>query len=99
MRASAKEAIPQQGNRMRKYAHDRAQGKKTSPPAVGTLVRIKVDKVDRGKLDHKSVPGEICEVTENGNYQILCKCGLLKDCLMAQHFQVEELKKPEHYNL
>jgi hypothetical protein len=93
MRASAKEAITQQGNRMRRYAQDRAQGKKTPlPPAVGTLVRVKVDKVDRGKLDHKSVPGVICEVTEHGNYQIVCKGSVLKDCLMAQHFQVEQIK-------
>ncbi len=53
----------------------------------------------RGKLDHKSVPGVICEVTEPDNYRIVYKDGVLKDCLMAQHFQVEELKKPEHYNL
>jgi hypothetical protein len=67
MRASAKEAITQQGPRMRKYAQDRAQGEKTPPPpAVGTLVRVKVDKVD---------------------------------CLMAQRFQVEPIKKPENYDL
>jgi hypothetical protein len=100
MRASAKEAITEQGNRMRKYAQERAQGKKTPPPPeVGTLVRVRVDKVDRGKLDHKSVPGVICEVTEHGNYRIVCKGGVLKDCLMAQRFLVEPIKKPEHYDL
>ncbi len=54
--------------------------------------------MDRGKLDHKSVPGVICEVTEHGNYRIACKGGVLKDCLIAQCFQVEDLKKPEHYD-
>ena len=72
------------------------KGKRHPPPAVGTLVRVKVDKVDRGKLDHKSVPGVICEVTEHGNYRIVCKGGVLKDCLVAQRFQVEQIKKPEH---
>ncbi len=46
----------------------------------------------RGKLDHKSVPGVICEVPEHGNYRMVCKGGVLKDCLMAQCFQVEEIK-------
>ena len=54
--------------------------------------------MDRGKLDHKSVPGVICEVTEHGNYHIACKGSVLKDCLIAQCFQVEDLKKPEHYD-
>jgi hypothetical protein len=31
MRANAKEAMTQQGHRMRKYAQDRAQGKKRPP--------------------------------------------------------------------
>ncbi len=84
---------------MRRYAQDRAQGKNKPPPKVGTLVRVKVDKVDRGKLNHKSVPGVVCEVTEHGNYRIVCKGGVLKDCLMAQHFQLEEIKKPENYDL
>jgi hypothetical protein len=99
MRANAKEAITHQGDRMRRYAQDRAQGKNKPPPKVGTLVRVKVDKVDRGKLNHKSVPGVVCEVTEHGNYRIVCKGGVLKDCLMAQHFQLEEIKKPENYDL
>ncbi len=55
--------------------------------------------MDRGKLDHKSVPGVICEVTDNGYYRIVFKGGVLKDCLMTQRFQVEELKKAEHYDL
>ncbi len=55
--------------------------------------------MDRGKLDHKSVPGVICEVTEHGSYRIVCKRGVLKDCLTAQHFQEELIKKPEHYDL
>ncbi len=50
--------------------------------------------MDRGKLNHKSVPGVICVVKEHGNYQIVCKGGVLKDCLMAQR-----MKKPEHYDL
>jgi hypothetical protein len=84
---------------MRKYAQDRAQGKNRPPPKVGALVRVIVDKVDRGKINHKSVPGVICVVTEHGNNQIVCKGGVLKDCLMAQRFQVEELKKPETFRI
>jgi hypothetical protein len=81
---------------------DETSGRTTTPvdpPTVDTLVPVKVDKVDRGKLHHKSVPGVICEVTEHGNYKIACKGGVLKDCLMAQRCHVEELKKPEHYDL
>jgi hypothetical protein len=55
--------------------------------------------VDRGKLDHKSVPGIICQVKELKNYRILFKGGVLKDYLMLQRFQVEPIKKAEHYGL
>jgi hypothetical protein len=99
MRANAKEAMTQQGERMRKYAQERAQSAAMVPVQVGTVVRVKVDPVDRGKLDHKSVPGVICEVTEHNNYRIVCKGGVLRDCLMRQRFQVEEIKKAEHYGL
>jgi hypothetical protein len=46
-----------------------------------------VDSVDRGKLDQKSIPGVICEVTEHNNYRIVCKGDVLMDCLMHQRFQ------------
>jgi hypothetical protein len=55
--------------------------------------------VDRGKLDHNSVPGIIVEVIEHENYRIVCKGGVLKECLGAQRFQTEPIKKVENYNL
>jgi hypothetical protein len=61
IRANAKEAMTQQGERMRKYAQERAQSAAMVPVEVGKVVQVKVDPVDRGKLDHKSVPGVICE--------------------------------------
>jgi hypothetical protein len=45
MRANAKETMTQQGERMRKYAQDRAQGTMQTPIEVGTLVCIKLDRV------------------------------------------------------
>ncbi len=62
-------------------------------------MRVRVDKVDRGKLEHKSVPGVIAEVTEHDNYRIACKGGVLKDCLGGQRFPVEKIKRVEHYDL
>jgi hypothetical protein len=45
---------------MRKYEQERSQGTKGGNIiAGGTVVRVRVDKVDRGKLDHNSVPGVI----------------------------------------
>ena len=99
LRRKSKEAMIAQGERMRKYAQQRSNGNKVGAIPVGTVVRVKVDKVDRGKLDHKSVPGVIVEVTEHDNYRIACKGGTLKECLGAQRFQVETLKKPKHYDL
>jgi len=99
LQKKSKEAMIVQGERMRKYAQQRSNGNKEGPLTVGTVVRVKVDKADRGKLDHKSVPGVIVEVTEHNNYRIVCKGGTLKECLGAQRFQGERLKKPEHYNL
>ncbi len=55
--------------------------------------------MDRGKLDHKSVPGVIVEVTEHDNYRIACKGGVLKDCLGGQRCQVENIKRVKHYDL
>jgi hypothetical protein len=89
----------QQGDRMRKYAQERAQGTTQTPIEVGTVVRIKVDRVDRGKMDHKSVPGIVCQVTKQNNYRILSKGSVLKDCLMSTRFKVEPIKKAEHYGL
>jgi len=99
LRQQSKDAMVAQGERMRKYAQRRSNGNKSGPLEVGTVVRVKVDKVDRGKLDHRSVPGVIVEVTEHDNYRIVCKGGLLRDCLGAQRFQVEALKQAEHYDL
>jgi hypothetical protein len=99
MRASAKEAMVQQGDRMKCYAQERAQGAMQSTIEVGTVVRIKVDRVDRGKMDHKSVPGVVCQVTEHNNYRIVCKGVVLKDCLMLKRFRVEHIKRAEHYGL
>jgi hypothetical protein len=50
-------------------------------PRRGHKERIKVDRVDRDKMDRKSVPGVICQVTEQNNYRIVCNGGVLKDCL------------------
>jgi hypothetical protein len=50
-------------------------------------------------FDHNSAPGVIVEVTEHDNYRIAYKGGVLKDCLGAQKFQIEKIKKAEHYDL
>jgi hypothetical protein len=63
------------------------------------VVQIKVDRVDRGKMDHKSVLGVFCEVTEYSTYRIVCKGGVLEDCLMSTRLQVEPIKRAEHYGL
>jgi hypothetical protein len=82
LRQNAKAAQIEQGDRMRKYAQDRSQCRnKGNNIEVGTVVWVKVDNVDRGKLHHKSVPGVIVEVTEHDNYRIACKGGVLKDFL------------------
>jgi hypothetical protein len=73
--------MTQQGDRIRKYAQDKARDKMQPSIQVGTMVIIKLDNVDRGNLDHKSVPGVACEVREQDNYRIVCKDNMLKDSL------------------
>jgi hypothetical protein len=57
-----------------------------------------VDKVDRGKLDPHSVPGVVCKVTKHDNCHIACNGGVLKHCLAQGWFQIEMIKKAEHYD-
>ena len=83
---------------MRRTATSQTAGGK-KPIGIGTVVCIKVDKVDRGKLDPHSVPEVVCEVTEDDKYRIACNGGVLKDCLAWEWFQIEMIKKAEHYAL
>ncbi len=55
--------------------------------------------MERSKLDHKSVPGIICQVTKHNNYRIVCEGGALKYYLIVQRFWVEPIKKAENYDL
>jgi hypothetical protein len=98
LRKKSKESMIEQGEKMRRTATSQATGVR-KPIGVGTVVRIKVDRVDRGKLDPHSVPGVVCEVTEHDNYRIACNGGVLKDCLGRGRFQIEMIKKAEHYDL
>ncbi len=50
-------------------------------------------KVDRGKLDHKTVPRVIVEVTEHDNYRIACKNGVLKDFLVGKDFRLKKSRE------
>ena len=98
LRKKSKESMIEQGEKMRRTATSQTTGV-TKPIGVGTVVCIKVDRVDRGKLDPHSVPGVVCEVTEHDNYRIACNGGVLKDCLGRGRFQIEMIKKAEHYDL
>ncbi len=98
LRKKSKESMIEQGEKMRRTATAQTTGGK-KPIDVGTVVCIKVDRVDRGKLDPHSVPGVVCEVTEHDNYHIACNGGVLKDCLPWGRFQIEMIKKAEHYEL
>jgi hypothetical protein len=98
MRKKSKESMIEQEEKMRRTAASETTGGKKAI-GVGTVVHIKVVKVDRGKLDPRSVPGVVCEVTEHDNYRIACNGGVLKDCLAWGWFQIEMVKRAEHYDL
>ncbi len=84
---------------MRRTATSQPSVGKNKPIAVGTLVHVKVDKVNRGKQDPHSVPGVVCKVTEHDNCFIACNGGVLKDCIAWGQLQSEMIKKAEHYEL
>ncbi len=84
---------------MRRPATSQPSGGKKKPIAVGIVVCIKVDRVDKGNLDPHSVPEVVCEVTEHGNYNIACNGGVLKDCLAQGQFQIEMTKRAKNYDL
>ncbi len=50
-------------------------------------------------MEHKSVPGVVCQITEHNNYRIVCNGGVLKDSLMSTRFWAEHIKRAEHYGL
>jgi hypothetical protein len=52
---------------MRINAQERSNRKIQPPVIVGTVLCIKVDMINRRKLDPHSVPEVICKVTENEN--------------------------------
>ncbi len=52
----------EQGEKMRRTATSQTTGGK-KPIDVGTVICIKMSRVDRGKLDPPSVPGVVCEMT------------------------------------
>jgi hypothetical protein len=61
--------------RMRIYAQQKTKIKNTPTSQVGTVARVKLGEVDKGKLDHKSIPGVVCEATEYKQ---------LQDCLQGR---------------
>jgi hypothetical protein len=81
LRKNSKESMIEQGEKMRRTATSQPSGGKKKPIAAGTVVHIKVDRVDRGTLDPSCMRRVVCEVTEHGNYHIACNGGVLKDCL------------------
>ncbi len=51
LRRNAKATQVEQGESMRKYAQDRSQGTRNGNKiTMGTVVQVKVDKLDRGKF-------------------------------------------------
>jgi hypothetical protein len=94
----AADNMKKQGERMRKQAGGRPD---TMRPdlAIGTVVLVPIDKVDRGSCDARHIPGVVVEVTEHSNYRIACKGGVLKDCLSRGTLRVESRKTPESYGL
>jgi len=67
--------------------------------AVGTVVLVKVEDVDRGKTDSRYVPGVVVELTTHDFCRIGCKGGVLKDCYRPETLLVEHNHGPEVYNL
>ncbi len=91
LRKKSKKSMIEQGAKMRRIATSQTTGGK-KPVGVGTAVCMR-------KVDPHSVPGVVCEVTEHDNYRIACNGGVLKDCLARGPFQIEMIKKAEHYDL
>lgn len=86
-----------QGERMKKYAGGRPDT--YTALIVGTVVKVSVNKVDRGKTDPLHVPGVVVAVTDHNNYRIACKGGILKDCLSRGDLIVEEKQTALLYGL
>ena len=74
-RVKAALALGKQAKRMNKNSNSNTLG----PLVVGSVVRVPVDRVDRGKIDISTVPGVVCEVTEHNMYRIAVKGGVLQN--------------------
>jgi hypothetical protein len=78
-RRAASLALQKQGEAMmRNRLHGRADVE------VGTLVMVKVDKVDRGSLDAPLLPCVVVEITEHNYARVACKGGVLKSCFSRE---------------
>jgi hypothetical protein len=79
-----------QGNKMQRRAGGREDTMKDL--CVGTVVSIRLEKVDRGRTDFGRLPGVVIGITEHQQYRIGVKGGRLKVAYRRSDLIVEESK-------
>ena len=60
---------------------------------------LKIDKVDRNKIDNRRLTCVVVELTEQGQYRLVCKGGVLETVYLHQDLHYEENKTPAFYGL
>ncbi len=86
-----------QADRMKKRCFQECNKREDIP--VGGVVLLKIDKVDRSKIDNRRLTCVVVELTEQGQYRLVCKGGVLENVYLFQDLHYEENKTPAFYGL
>lgn len=96
--AAAFESLVKQGNKMKRLAGGR-DGKPSEDLAAGSIVLLKVSRVDRASVDPRLLPGVVLDKNAHGLYLIGCKAGVLDTWYSRGALSLEQKKTPASYDL
>ncbi|CAG8580369.1 3453_t:CDS:2, partial [Cetraspora pellucida] len=57
---------------------------------VSDFVKVKVPRIDRFNIDHPTVPCKVLEKTDEDQYQLECKFGIIKICYILSKLEMLE---------
>jgi hypothetical protein len=74
-------------------------GKPSEDLAAGSIVLLKVSRVDRASVDPRLLPGVVLDKNAHGLYLIGCKAGVLDTWYSRGALSLEQKKTPASYDL
>ncbi|KAL1507362.1 hypothetical protein AB1Y20_008208 [Prymnesium parvum] len=85
-RKAAAQALDAQAGRMKRAATRRQLGLEGAAQlAIGCIVHLRIEDVDRAKLDNPNATLVVVERTEKDNYRLACKAGVYKELVSRSY--------------